>query len=82
MGDLPDSIDIVILTHPEELVSFEREEIKILKDKGTKVAYAVSYDDIKAKYDEEQITASQIQMKENSENTFDGFLREEVKKQL
>lgn len=82
MSDLPDSIDIVILTHPEELVPFEREEIKILKDKGTKVAYAVSYDDIKAKYDEEQITASQIQMKENSENTFDGFLREEVKKQL
>ena len=47
---LPDSIDIVGLMYPSELAAFEKEEIMTLQQKGTKVVYAISYDEIHKQY--------------------------------
>lgn len=53
MSDIPDSIDIVVLTYPESLVEFEIKDMQNLQnDKGTKVLYTVSYDAIKKVYDQ------------------------------
>ena len=57
---LPDSIDIVGLMCPSELATFEKEEIVTLRQKGTKVVYAISYDEIKAQY--ENLISTQLEL--------------------
>lgn len=75
---LPDSIDIVGLMYPSELATFEKEEIVTLQQKGTKVVYTISYDEIKAQY--EDLISTQPELE--NESTFDAFLKKEVEKQL
>lgn len=61
MADLPDSLDVVALMYPENLVEHELQEIEsIRKNKGTKVIYSISFDAIKAAYN---------QLTENEEET-------------
>lgn len=53
MSSVPDSVDVVVLTTPANLVSFELEDMKELQEKkGTKVVYSVDFDQIKTTYDE------------------------------
>lgn len=50
--NLPDSIDVVVLTHPDNLTDSELSEINTLRnDKGTKFFFPFSYDAVKLKYD-------------------------------
>ncbi|MDH6396429.1 glycoside hydrolase family 18 [Dysgonomonas sp. PF1-23] len=49
--DLPDSVDIIGLMHPDELVNWELEDIsKVRNDKGTRVIYTIDFEAIKAAY--------------------------------
>jgi hypothetical protein len=51
--DIPDSVDVVVLMHPESLADFEIAEMQSLKnDKGTKTVYSVSYDEILKVYEQ------------------------------
>jgi hypothetical protein len=47
---LPDSIDVVALMYPDGLVEREREEMRELKEKATKVIYSIDFEKIKAAY--------------------------------
>lgn len=52
IDNVPDSIDIVILMHPENLTEREiKEKESIRSNKGTKTIFALSYDIIKLEYD-------------------------------
>lgn len=52
LTELPDSIDVVTLMHPDNLVEYELKEIEsIRKDKGMKVLAAIDFDRIKQEYD-------------------------------
>ncbi len=52
LSAIPDSVDYVILTAPDNLSETVISEMeKIRTEKGTKVLYRISYDDIKAGYD-------------------------------
>ena len=49
--DLPDSVDIIGLMHPDKLASWELEDIsKVRSEKGTKVIYTIDFETIKAAY--------------------------------
>ncbi len=49
--DLPDSVDIIGLMHPDELVNWELGDInKVRSEKGTKVIYTIDFEAIKAAY--------------------------------
>lgn len=49
--DLPDSIDVVSMMHPDGLTDWELNDMnKIRADKGTKVIYTISFEAIKAAY--------------------------------
>ena len=51
--DLPDSLDAVVLIHPENLVERELQEIESIRsNKNTKVIYSISFDEIKAAYNQ------------------------------
>lgn len=51
LTDLPDSIDVVILMHPDNLVERELQEMELIKsNKNTKVIYPISFDEIKVTY--------------------------------
>lgn len=43
LRSLPDSLDIVIPTHPESLTSYDCEDILLLQEKSIKVLYLVDY---------------------------------------
>lgn len=45
MSDVPDSLDVIIATTPD-LAEFELEDIANVHEKGTKVFYSISYDNI------------------------------------
>lgn len=49
MSDVPDSLDVVVAMTPE-LADFEIADIAALHEKGTKVYYYISYDNILAEY--------------------------------
>ncbi len=49
---VPDSLDYVVLTHPDNLEAFELSEIsEIRSKKGTKVLFEISFEDLKVQYD-------------------------------
>lgn len=49
--DLPDSIDVVVLTNPENVtVEMVNEMVKVREEKGMKVIYDVDFDAIKTEY--------------------------------
>ena len=47
---VPDSVDVLVMATPE-LADFEQADLQAVHEKGTRVACAVSFDDIKAVYD-------------------------------
>lgn len=50
--EIPDSVDVVALMYPENLVNREVEEIANIRErKGTKVIYSIDYDAMKLIYD-------------------------------
>ena len=50
ISNLPDSIDVIILTAPDNLNERELKEIAEVREKGTKVIYTLDYDAIKNQY--------------------------------
>lgn len=50
MALVPDSVDIVALSHPDELNEREVKEMGELHDKGTKLVYMIDFDAAKANY--------------------------------
>lgn len=53
LTDLPDSLDAVVLMHPENLVERELQEIESIRsNKNTKVIYSISFDEIKTAYNQ------------------------------
>lgn len=49
--DLPDSIDVVGLIHPDNLKDWElKEMVQVRNDKGTKVIYTVDFESMKSAY--------------------------------
>jgi hypothetical protein len=52
LASIPDSIDIVVLMHPDSLSDQEIAEMKSIREnKGTKIIYNISYPDIEKLYD-------------------------------
>lgn len=53
LTDIPDSIDVVALMYPDNLIQSEMEEIENIRtQKGMKVIYSIDFDQIKASYNE------------------------------
>lgn len=51
LTQLPDSVDVVVLMYPDNLVESELKEMESIRnDKGMKVIYTIDYDMIKATY--------------------------------
>ena len=73
--NVPDSVDVISMMTPE-LADFEKADIETVHQKGTKVVYTISYDDIKTAYDvlvEEAKAGTTVQ-------DFDTYLKSEVDK--
>lgn len=70
--NMSDSIDVISMMVPE-LADFEKTDIETVHQKGTKVVYTVSYDHIKAVYDE--LAADE---KNTSLEAFDSYLQKEL----
>lgn len=73
--NVPDSVDVISMMTPE-LSDFEKADIETVHQKGTKVVYTISYDDIKIAYDvlvEEAEAGTTVQ-------DFDTYLKSEVDK--
>lgn len=82
MYDVPDSVDVVVLMHPDGLADFEVAEMKTLQiDKGTKVMYTVSYDVIEKTY--QQMVKDETEKDENYvAPEFLTYLKDNVQKLL
>lgn len=82
MSDLPDSLDVVSLLHPDELADFEMKEMEAIRtDKGTKVVYSISYETIKKTY--EQMVKEQTALNESYvAPVFVTYLNESVANEL
>lgn len=76
MTNIPDSVDIVSLMYPEALADFEKSDIETMHNKGSKVVYTISYDDIKTAWEDQQANS-------DGEGTeFNTYLQAELDKQL
>lgn len=70
MSDVPDSLDVIIVTTPD-LVEFELKDIVSVHEKGTKVFYSISYDNILKEHTDK--------VKEGTEtSTFSAYLSAEL----
>ena len=70
--NMSDSIDVISMMVPE-LAEFEKKDIETIHQKGTKVFYTISYDDIKAAYDELAADEGNTSL-----GTFDSYLQKEL----
>lgn len=78
--DLPDSIDVVGMIHPDNLDPWELEEMdKIRTDKGTKVIYTIDFEAIKAAYNMKLELATE---EEPVADDFIGFLTDSLEYSL
>ena len=73
--NMSDSIDVISMMYPE-LADFEKADIETVHQKGTKVVYTISYDAIKAAYDDLASDGS------GSMEAFDSYLQKELTTQL
>ncbi|HBG39887.1 MAG TPA: hypothetical protein DDW85_00570 [Porphyromonadaceae bacterium] len=65
IDNLPDSIDVVVLTHPDSLDDLELNEIRnVRQDKDMKVIFSLDYDALKLNYDNKM-----AELKDNEEET-------------
>ena len=78
--NIPDSVDVISMLTPT-LADFEKTDIETVHQKGTKVVYTISYDDIKAAYDELQ-TAEEENGGTSTLEAFDIYLKSEIEKLL
>ena len=76
--NVPDSVDFISMMTPE-LSDFEKTDIETVHQKGTKVVYTISYDGIKAAYDELKTIADETGAPIEE---FDVYLKSEVEKLL
>lgn len=76
--NVPDSVDVISMMTPE-LADFEKADIETVHQKGTKVVYTISYDEIKTAYDEMKAAADEAG---TSIQAFDTYLKSEVDKLL
>ena len=76
--NVPDSVDFISMMTPE-LSDFEKADIETVHQKGTKVVYTISYDDIKTAYDEQKAIADETGA---SIEEFDTYLKNEIEKLL
>lgn len=73
LTEIPDSVDVVALMYPENLVEREIKEIESIKaEKGTKVIYTIDFDAIKLIYDLR--AKEQPAPKEGETSTFPDFV--------
>lgn len=78
--DLPDSIDVVGMIHPDNLVDWELKEMdKIRNDKGMKVIYTIDFESIKAAYNTKLELATD---EEPVAKDFIGFLTDSLEHSL
>lgn len=76
---LPDSVDVVVLMCPDNLVERELKEIDVVrKDKGMKVVLEIDYDDIKFEY--EKMLASLENADEYTNDHFVAYILEKMQK--
>lgn len=69
---VPDSLDYLVLTTPGNLNAREMKEMTDLREnKGTKILYEISFETLKAQYDEELMTFKEAE--ENKGKTFRSF---------
>lgn len=85
--DLPDSIDVVSLTTPEDLQDWELADIeKVRNDKGTKVIFTLNFDATKLDYDNMVEDIKAMKVEDESERpeipTFITYLVETVNSKL
>lgn len=82
LSDLPDSIDIVSLIHPDGLVEFEQKEIEEIRtNKSTRVVYTISYENIEENYN--QMVKVNLEADENYEAPdFLSYVKTSVKEAL
>lgn len=73
--NVPDSVDVISMMTPE-LSDFEKADIETVHQKGTKVVYTISYDDIKTAYD---VLVEEAEAGTTVED-FDTYLKSEVDK--
>lgn len=72
LSEVPDSVDVLALMHPDNLVESELAEMANLKkEKGTKVIYSIDFDAIKLIYDTR--AKEQPAPAEGEESTFPDF---------
>lgn len=73
LTEIPDSVDVVALMHPDKLVDRELKEIESIKtEKGTKVIYTIDFDAMKLIYDLR--AKEQPAPKEGETSTFPDFI--------
>ena len=73
LTEIPDSVDVVALMHPDKLVDRELKEIESIKtEKGTKVIYTIDFDAMKLIYDLR--AKEQPAPKEGEASTFPDFI--------
>ncbi len=72
ISDAPDSLDVIIMMTPD-LAEFEMEDMATVREKGTKVYYSISYDNILKEHTDK--------VKEGTETgTFSAYLSAELNK--
>lgn len=58
--DLPDSVDVVAMMHPDNLADWELKDMDLLrKEKGTKIIYSIEFDAIKKAYNAKMEAATE-----------------------
>ena len=73
ISEVPDSVDVVALMHPDNLVERELQEMANIKaEKGTKVIYSIDFDAMKLIYDTR--AKEQPAPKEGETSTFPDFV--------
>lgn len=79
---LPDSIDVISLTHPDNLEPFELNDIQEVRQLGTKVVYTIDYESIKTEFrillEEQEEQSLETRNNSKEDYKFLDFLRERV----
>ncbi len=83
IDNLPDSVDYIVLMHPDQLVERERQEMKNIRTrKGTKVLFSIGYDELKQAYDEMVKAHQEGEEKETEPESFLSYLTKALQKNL